>query len=155
VIFLDTNVLYSVFVKTEFSPVARNIITGPCDLASSLTVLSELVFISVRRICKNKYGTRNYRDYNRIIAEKGYEPFKEEINLIFQLFDERDISIVPVNENIEDWRNIMAKYRLRALMTFSALTGLNLNDLHPNEAAHFASLPHFQTEQNGLLDPAH
>jgi predicted nucleic acid-binding protein len=112
VIFLDTNVLYSVLVKTELSPVARNIITGPCDLASSLTVLSELVFISVRRICKNKYGTRNYRDYNRIIAEKGYEPFREEINLIFQLFDERDISIVPVNENIEDWRNIMAKYRL-------------------------------------------
>lgn len=40
-------------------------------------------------------------------------------------------------------------------MTFSALTGLNLNNLHPYEAAHFAALFRFKTEQNGLLDPAH
>lgn len=43
-IFLDTNVLYRFLVKTKFRAQARKIITKPYELASSLTVLSELVY---------------------------------------------------------------------------------------------------------------
>jgi hypothetical protein len=38
VIFVDTNVLYSVLVKTKFSKSAQDIILMPSDLATSATV---------------------------------------------------------------------------------------------------------------------
>ena len=53
-IFVDTNVFYSVLVKTEFSLAARNIIMMPSKLATSATVLNELVFISLRKLCKKR-----------------------------------------------------------------------------------------------------
>jgi len=63
VIFVDTNVFYSVLVKTEFSLTARNIIMMPSKLATSPTVMSELVFISRRKLCKERYGTKNYSEF--------------------------------------------------------------------------------------------
>jgi predicted nucleic acid-binding protein len=53
VIFVDTNVLYSVLVKTKFSESAKNVILMPSNLATSATVLSELVFVSLRKLCKD------------------------------------------------------------------------------------------------------
>jgi len=76
VIFVDTNVFYSVLVKTEFSPAARNIMMMPAELATSATVLNELVFISLRKLCKERYGTKSYSEFRRIIARKGYKPLK-------------------------------------------------------------------------------
>jgi predicted nucleic acid-binding protein len=57
VIFVDTNVFYSVLVKTEFSLAARNIIMMPSKLATSATVLNELVLISLRKLCETRAKT--------------------------------------------------------------------------------------------------
>lgn len=111
-IFVDTNVFYSVLVKTEFSLTARNIIMMPSKLATSPTVMSELVFISLRKLCKERYGTKNYSEFRRFIARKGYEPFEEDIELIFGLIRERDIAMLPVNNDLDDWRKAMTRYRL-------------------------------------------
>jgi predicted nucleic acid-binding protein len=70
VIFVDTNVLYSVLVKTKFSKAAQNIILIPSDLATSATVLSELVFVSLRKLCKERYGTNNYSEFRKAIVHK-------------------------------------------------------------------------------------
>jgi len=112
VIFVDTNVLYSVLVKTKFSKSAQDIILMPSDLATSATVLSELVFISLRKLCKERYGTNNYSEFRRAIALKGYSPFKEDLDLIFRLVEERDILILPANDNLDDWNNAMIRYNL-------------------------------------------
>jgi len=112
VIFVDTNVLYSVLVKTKFSKFAQDIILMPSDLATSATVLSELVFISLRKLCKERYGTNNYSEFRRTIALKGYDPFKEDLNLIFRLVEDRDILMLPINDNLDDWNNAMARYNL-------------------------------------------
>jgi len=71
VIFVDTNVLYSVLVKTKFSKSAQDIILMQSDLATSATVLSELVFISLRKLCKERYGTNNYSEFRRAIVHNG------------------------------------------------------------------------------------
>jgi len=47
VIFADANVLYSVLVQTKFTKFAQDIILMKSDLATSSTVLGELVFISL------------------------------------------------------------------------------------------------------------
>ena len=56
-IFVDTNVFYSLLVKTEFSLAARNIIMMPSKLATSAIVLNELVFISLRKLCEKRAKT--------------------------------------------------------------------------------------------------
>ena len=90
-IFVDTNVLYSVLVKTKFSQSAKNIILMQSDLATSATVISELVFISLRKLCKERYGTKNYSEFRRAIVHKGYHSFKEDLDLMFRLVEEREI----------------------------------------------------------------
>lgn len=112
VIFVDTNVFYSVLVKTEYSQAAQNIITMPSRLVTSATVLNELVFMSLRKLCKERYGTKSYSEFRRILASKGYEPFKDDIDLIFDLLDEREITVLPINEDLDDWFKVMARYRL-------------------------------------------
>lgn len=111
-IFVDTNVFYSVLVKTEFSLAAQNIIMMPSKLVTSPTVMNELVFVSLRKLCKERYGTKNYSEFRRFIARKGYEPFENDIDLIFRLISERDIAVLPVNNDLDDWRKAMAEYRL-------------------------------------------
>lgn len=111
-IFVDTNVLYSVLVKTKFSKSAQDIILMPSDLATSATVLSELVFISLRKLCKERYGTNNYSEFRRAIVHNGYSPFKENLDLIFRLVEERDILVLPINDNLDDWNNAMIRYNL-------------------------------------------
>jgi len=112
VIFVDTNVLYSVLVQTKFSKSAQDIISMPSDLATSSTVLSELVFISLRKLCKERYGTRNYSEFRRAVVQKGYSPFKKDLDLIFRLIEDREISILPINDDPDDWSNAMIRYNL-------------------------------------------
>lgn len=111
-IFVDTNVLYSVLVKTKFSKSAQDIIQIQSELATSATVLGELVFVSLRKLCKDRYGTNNYSEFRKAIIHKGYSPFKEDLDLIFRLVEERDILVLSINDNLDDWRNAMISYNL-------------------------------------------
>ena len=111
-IFVDTNVLYSVLVKTKFSKSAQDIILMQSELATSATVLNELVFISLRKLCKQRYETNNYSEFRRAIIDKGYAPFKEDLDLIFKLVEERDILMLSINDNLDDWRRAMISYSL-------------------------------------------
>jgi uncharacterized protein len=112
VIFVDTNVLYSVLVKTQFSQAAQNIVLMPFELATSSTVLSELIFISLRKLCKERFGTNNYSEFRRTITLKGYSPFKRDLDLIFSLIKERDILVLSINDDLDDWKNAMICYNL-------------------------------------------
>ncbi len=111
-IFLDTNVLYSVLVHTKFSKSAQEIILMPSDLATSSTVLSELVYVSLRKLCKERYGTKNYSEFRRAIVQRGYGPFKEDLDLLFRLIKERDVSILPINDDLDEWKSAMIGYNL-------------------------------------------
>jgi predicted nucleic acid-binding protein len=96
---------------TAFGLAARNIIMMPSKLASSATVLNELVFISLK-LCKERYGTNSYSEFRKIIARKGYEPSRADIDLVFGLVEEREIIVLPVNDDLEDWKKVMIKYKL-------------------------------------------
>lgn len=84
----------------------------PSDLATSSTVLSELVFVSLRKLCKERYGTKNYSEFRKAIVQRGYRPFKKDLDLIFRLIEERDISILPINDDPDDWSKAMIRYNL-------------------------------------------
>lgn len=111
-IFVDTNILYNTFFETELSSSARMIIESPVPFITSFIVLNELVFISTRKLAEKRYGVKNLYEFRKLIAEKGYEPFEKDIEMIFGLIEDRDISIVPDHQKVEEWRKTMVNYRL-------------------------------------------
>jgi predicted nucleic acid-binding protein len=50
--------------------------------------------------------------FQEFIAQRGYEPFKKDLDAILRFFEDSDICIVPTNEGVSDWSEIMQKYRL-------------------------------------------
>lgn len=111
-IFIDTNVFYNIFFDTKFSEFARRFIEKNHNLVTSSTVLNELIFVSVRDLCMERYGTKNYTSFKRFIFANGYEPFEKEVETVFRFMNARGVSFVPVNDDINHWREIMLKYRL-------------------------------------------
>lgn len=111
-IFIDTNVFYNFLFETRFSASARRFIESHDDLATSSNVINELISVSVKNLCEKKYKTRNYSSFRRFIANNGYEPFKKEVNEIFQFLEKSDLCILPMDENANHWRRIMEEYRL-------------------------------------------
>lgn len=111
-IFVDTNIFYNTFFETELSPQARKVIESPSSFITSFIVIDELIFISTRKLAEREHGVKNFSEFRKLIAEKGYEPFKKDIELIFGLIEDRDIIVVPDYQRIEDWREVMNRYKL-------------------------------------------
>lgn len=111
-IFVDTNIIYNSIFDTRFTHRALRFLESSSDLVTSATVIHELIYVSVRDLCEKHYGTKNNSSYRKIIATKGYSPFDEEISLIFQFIEASEISIIPVNNDLEQWKDILLKYRL-------------------------------------------
>ncbi|WP_206205520.1 PIN domain-containing protein [Thermococcus sp. MV5] len=121
-IFVDTNIFYNFLFETELSPRAKEIIEMPYELVTSFTVLNELVYIIIRKLTERRYGIRNYFDFRKFISEKGYEPFKEDLKVIFGLLDERSIAILPDYQEVSEWRKVMEKYKLLSNDALIAIT---------------------------------
>ena len=73
-IFVDTNVFYSIFFETELSREARELINSDTELVTSTVVINELVYTISRKLAETKFSIRNYHEFRRLIAKKGYKP---------------------------------------------------------------------------------
>jgi predicted nucleic acid-binding protein len=111
-IFLDTNVFYNLLFETRFSLAARRFIENHNDLATSSNVINELISVSIRNLCEQKYNAKNYSSFRRFIADNGYDPFKNEVDEIFQFLENSDLCLLPMDEEAKHWREIMQRYRL-------------------------------------------
>ncbi len=111
-IFVDTNVLYNIIFETKFTDYALAFIETHQELATSVTVIHELVYVSVRDLCEERYGTKNNSSFRKFIADKGYAPFQKDIDDLFRFIGNSNLSLVPVNDDLEAWREIMLKYKL-------------------------------------------
>jgi len=111
-IFLDTNVIYNLLFETKFSAAARRFIENNNELATSSNVINELISISIRNLCEERYNTRNYSAFRRFVAQNGYDPFEKDLEAIFQFLENSDLCLLPIDEDANHWREIMQRYRL-------------------------------------------
>ena len=111
-IFVDTNVIYNIIFETRFTDRALRFIETCQELVTSATVIHELIYVSIRDLCEERYGTKNNSSYRKIIATKGYAPFQKDIDRLFQFVENSSISLIPVNNDLEDWKEILLKYKL-------------------------------------------
>ena len=111
-IFVDTNVIYNIIFETRFTDRALRFLETCQELVTSATVIHELIYVSIRDLCEERYGTKNNSSYRKIIATKGYAPFQKDIDRLFQFVENSSISLIPVNNDLEDWKEILLKYKL-------------------------------------------
>ncbi len=111
-IFVDTNVIYNIIFETKFTDRALRFLETCQELVTSATVIHELIYVSIRDLCEERYGTKNNSSYRKIIATKGYAPFQKDIDRLFQFVENSSISLIPVNNDLEDWKEILLKYKL-------------------------------------------
>ena len=111
-IFVDTNIIYNIIFETKFTDRALRILETCPELVTSATVIHELIYVSIRDLCEERYGTRNNSSYRKIIATKGYAPFQKDMDRLFQFVENSSISIIPVNNDLEEWKEILLKYKL-------------------------------------------
>ncbi len=124
-IFVDTNVFYNVLFNTKFTSSARRFIDQHQELATSPTVINELILVAVRNLCEERYSTRNHSSFKKFITNNGYEPFRKDLNAIFEFFEDSDICLMTSNEEVSDWREIMQRYRLLPFDALIAATCLS------------------------------
>ena len=74
-IFVDTNVIYNIIFETKFTDRALRFLETCQEPVTSATVIHELVYVSIRDLCEERYGTKNNFSYRKIIATKGYTSF--------------------------------------------------------------------------------
>ncbi len=111
-IFVDTNVIYNIIFETRFTDRALRFLETCQEPVTSATVIHELIYVSIRDLCEERYGTKNNSSYRKIIATKGYAPFQKDIDGLFQFVENSSISLIPVNNDLEDWKEILLKYKL-------------------------------------------
>ena len=111
-IFVDTNIFYSVFFDTEFSVRVRRFVESEQRLVTSFVVVNELVFLTLRKLSELNYEIKNYYDFRKFISERGYDPFAEQLNLIFEFIESREVEILPDTHDLGSWRDMMGEYRL-------------------------------------------
>ena len=111
-IFVDTNIIYNTIFETRFTDYALGFLERSRRLTTSATVIHELIYVTVRDLCEERYGTKNNLAFRKKIAAEGYAPFQKDIDRLFQFIDSTGISLVPVNNDLEDWKAILLKYRL-------------------------------------------
>jgi hypothetical protein len=70
--------------ETKFSAAARRFVENNNELATSSNVINELISISIRNLCEERYNTRNYSSFRRFVAQNGYDPFEKDLDAIFQ-----------------------------------------------------------------------
>ncbi len=121
-IFVDTNVFYNVIFDNKFTDCALNFLETHKGLATSPTVVHELIYVSIRDLCEKLYGTRNYSSFRKFIATKGYAPFQKEIDFIYALIEDSNIALVPIDQDLDRWREIMQSYSLLSSDALIALT---------------------------------
>ncbi len=124
-IFVDTNIFYNIIFETKFTDYALKFIETYHELVTSATVIHELIYVTVRDLCEERYGTKNNSSFRKFIATKGYTPFQKDIDGLFQFIESSNLSFVPVNDHIKEWEQIMLKYKLLPYDALIASTRLS------------------------------
>jgi len=66
----------------------------------------------VNCVTPKRYGTRNYASFRKFISQRGYGPFKKDLDTIFRFIDDVEVCLVPTNDDTNCWRKIMHRYKL-------------------------------------------
>ena len=120
--FVDSNVLVYYIFESEYSNKATQLLTRHRDLATSIRVIDEVMFVSIRRLALERLGLRRLDEIKKYIASHGLSFAIDKLQTLTDVMEQLEIVILRDSAELKQLLEVMEKYKLTPSDAVIALT---------------------------------
>ena len=110
--FVDSNVLVYYIFENEYSDKAAQLLTQHRDLATSIRVIDEVMFVSIRRLALERLGLRRLDRIKRHITVHGLDFAMDKLWALIDVIEQLGITILQDYAEPRQLLEIMENYKL-------------------------------------------
>lgn len=111
--YIDANIIYNFLFTTSLTPRARDILTSEDELVISPISINEAVYVSFRKLAKEKHGISNIYDVKRFVkTTDGLKLIETAFSMVLGLIGDAGIYILPDEDRAEIIKEVAAMYGL-------------------------------------------
>ncbi|WP_157726983.1 PIN domain-containing protein [Thermococcus thioreducens] len=111
--YIDANIIYNFLFTTSLTPRARGILTSEDELVISPISINEAVYVSFRKLAKEKRGISNIYDVKRFVkTTDGLKLIETAFSMVLGLIGDAGIDILPDEDRAEIIKEVVAMYGL-------------------------------------------
>ncbi len=120
--FVDSNVFAYYIFKSEYTEEAARLLVEHEDLATSIRVIDEVVFLSIRRLALERLGLRRLDKIKAYISKHGLNFATDKLSILRDVITELDITILKDTADLEELFDTMIRYNLTPSDALISLT---------------------------------
>ena len=123
--FVDSNVLAYYIFKSEYTEVAAKLLVEYEDLATSIRVIDEVMFLVIRRLALERLGLRRLDKVKAYVSKHGLEFALDKLTMLRNVIKELDIIVLRDAASFEELLDTMVRYNMTPSDAIIALTCKN------------------------------
>ena len=120
--FVDSNVLAYYIFKSEYTEEAARLLAEHEDLATSIRVIDEVMFLLIRRLAQERLGLRRLDKVKAYISKHGLNFALEKLTTLRNIIRDLNIMVLKDVADLEELLDVMIKYNLTPSDALIALT---------------------------------
>ncbi len=120
--FVDSNVLAYYIFRSEYTEEAVRLLAEHEDLAASIRVIDEVIFLSIRRLALERLGLRRLDKVKAYISKHGLNFALEKLTTLRDVIHDLNIIVLKDVAIFEELLDTMVKYNLTPSDALIALT---------------------------------
>ncbi len=94
--YIDANVIYNFLFTTPLTTRAREVLTSEDGLVISPISINEAVYVSFRKLAREKHGVSNIYDVKQFVkTQDGLKLIETAFSMVLDLIEDAGIDIVP------------------------------------------------------------
>lgn len=111
--YIDANIIYNFLFTTPLTTRARNILTSGNELVISPISINEAVYVSFRKLAKEKHEISNIHDVKRFVkTPDGLKLIETAFSMVLGLIEDAGIDILPDESKTEIIKEVATMYGL-------------------------------------------
>ena len=123
--FVDLNVLAYYIFKSEYTDVAAKLLVEYEDLATSIRVIDEVMFLVIRRLALERLGLRRLDKVKAYVSKHGLDFALDKLTMLRNVIKELDIIVLRDAASFEELLDTMVRYNMTPSDAIIALTCKN------------------------------
>ena len=120
--FVDSNVLVYYIFESEYTDKAAQLLTQHRDLATSIRVIDEVMFVSIRRLALERLGLRRLDKIKKYIASHGLSFAIDKLQTLVDVMEQLEIVILQDSAEPKQLLEVRGNYKLTPSDAIIALT---------------------------------
>ncbi len=120
--FVDSNVLAYYIFRSEYTEEAVRLLAEHEDLAASIRVIDEVIFLSIRRLALEQLGLRRLDKVKAYVSKHGLNFALEKLTTLRDVIHDLNIIVLKDVASFEELLDTMVKYNLTPSDALIALT---------------------------------